>query len=794
MVVVDTSFKRMQELIKEKITIEELEEVLSNMGMELDEVDGDEIKIEITAERVDLITPEGLARAINCYRGGEYEEVKVEKGDYLHKTDSSVKEYRPFTRSFAVKGLKFNDEKIKALMWIQEKIHDTYGRKRKKVSIGVYDLNKINFPVTYSAKKPTEIKFIPLGMDVELNGLQILQKHPTGRDYADLLEGKGKFPVQIDAKGQVLSMPPIINSNDLGKIDEETHDIFVEGTGPDEEALDSIMNILATMFNDWEGKVHSVDIEDDGKKVCPNLKASEREISLRLIKNLIGIKVKTEEAVKYLQMMGYKVVDKEKITVSIPSVRTDIWHGVDIADDVARAYGYNNIKPTIPNIATIGEMLPMNIFIEDLCGFLTGLGLIEVKTFALTNHQDQYVKMNIEENDHIALGKNTEDKNLSMVRSWLMPEVIKALVANRSQELPQNVFEVGTIVVPDSEADVKARNVDKLVCLLCDDKTDFTKIKQVLDAVMGYLGIKFEVKEMEHTSFISGRVGKVVIDGKDMGLIGEIHPSVLKNWDLVVPVVGMELDLGGLFNILSNLPIKEIKPLKEVKKEKRIEKPKKTSGEFEKVDTERLFYQDPYMKEAEAKVEEINGKEVILDKTLFFSFSGGQASDNGEINGIKIEDVKKQDNKIVHVLEKEPDFKVGDTVKLKLNWERRYNLMKLHSAAHLIYYPFVKHLGKPKISGSNINEDKARIDFMYDSPLTEKIPLIEKEANEVISKRLDIETKPDKKEPEKRWWKCEQWKMPCGGTHVKNTSEIGKIKLKRKNIGKGKERIEIILK
>jgi len=550
MVIVDTSFKRLQELLKKEISLEELEQTLADMGMELDEVDGDEIKIEITAERTDLITPEGLARAIDCYREIQtYQEIEVKKGDYVHEVDPSVKEVRAHTKSFVVKNVNFSDENIKALMWIQEKIHDTYGRKRKKVAIGVYDLNKIKFPIKYLAKKPEEIKFIPLGMTQELDGLKILQRHPTGRDYAHLLEGFEKYPLQIDADNQVLSMPPIINSNDLGKIYEETKDIFVECTGPNEEALDNVMNILATMFNDWGGEIFTVTIKDGDKTgVCPSLEVNEREITLKTIKNLIGLKLNVQETAKLLEKMGYNVVEEEKdsLKVRIPSVRTDIWHEVDIADDVARAYGYNNIKLTLPNISTIGKMLPKNILIENLSNFLVGLNLIEVKTFALTNNDDQFTKMGIEEMDHITLGKNTEDKNLSMVRCWMIPEAVKALVANRNSEYPQRIFEVGTVVIPDETKDVKARNVNKLVCLLCEEKTDFTMIKQILDAVMDFLDVEYSVEETEHNSFIKGRVGKIMINGKKVGMLGEINPPILDNWDLKVPVTALELNIDEI--------------------------------------------------------------------------------------------------------------------------------------------------------------------------------------------------------------------------------------------------------
>jgi phenylalanyl-tRNA synthetase beta chain len=555
MVIVDTSFKKIKSLVNGKLSIKELEETLADMGMELDEIEDDEIKIEITAERTDLITPEGLARAINCYKEyvKGYQEIKVKNSNYVHKVDSSVLKYRPYTRSFVVKNLKFTDENIKSLMWIQEKIHDTYGRKRKKVAIGVYNLDKLNFPITYCAKKPEEIKFIPLGMTKELTGLKILQQHPTGRNYAPLLEGFDKFPLQIDAKKQVLSLPPIINSNDLGKIEKQTKNIFVECTGTDGESLDSIMNILATMFYDWGGDIYSVSIkEKEGTVICPNIKERKNKITTKLIKNLIGIDLKPKEASKLLQKMEYNVtaIKGDEITVTIPSIRTDVWHPVDIADDVARAYGYNNIKPTLPNVSTVGKMLPANILVEDICNFLVGLNLIEIKTFALTNNIDQFTKMNVDERKHISLGKNTEDKNLSMVRCWLIPEAMKSLVANRNREYPQRLFEVGIVVIPDNKVGVKAKNVEKLICLLCEDNVDFTSIKQILDSVMGFLGIKCSIKETEHSSFISGRVGEVLLGNKSLGIIGEIHPQVLDNWDLKVPVAALELDLSELFKIL----------------------------------------------------------------------------------------------------------------------------------------------------------------------------------------------------------------------------------------------------
>ena len=316
------------------------------------------------------------------------------------------------------------------------------------------------------------------------------------------------------------------------------------------------MNILATMFNDWGGHIYTVTIEDGKKRiVCPQLKSVEREISLIAIKKLIGIDVDLKKTVELLQMMEYTVVKKEKdkLVVKIPSIRTDIWHEVDIADDVARAYGYNNIKPSMPNIFTVGKMLPMNRLVENICNFLANLGLTEVKTFALTNQDDQYQKMNFDEDEpgHIALGSDTQDKNISMVRTWLLPEMLKTLVANRNKEYPQNIFEAGMVIIPDNKIDVRSRNVWKLAALLCAEKTDFTNIKQILDALVEFLGMKLETKETTELFLIPGRAADIFVNGKRLGFIGELHPQVLDNWELQVPVTAFELDLEELFTLLN---------------------------------------------------------------------------------------------------------------------------------------------------------------------------------------------------------------------------------------------------
>jgi len=214
--------------------------------------------------------------------------------------------------------------------------------------------------------------------------------------------------------------------------------------------------------------------------------------------------------------------------------------------------------------------------------------------------------------------------------------------------------------------------------------------------------------------------------------------------------------------------------------------------------TQKLFWQDPYQTQCTATITKINGNKIKLNQTIFFAFSGGQESDEGTIGSIKVVEALKQGDKeniidIEYVLEKEPGFKVGDTVEVKIDGDRRAKLRNLHSATHLLYYFFIAKVGKQKIIGSHIGAEKARIDFEYEKPIQELLPEIEKATNAFLAQNHPILRTPDEKSPDLWWWQCGEWKMPCGGTHPRTTAETGKIALKRKNIGKGKERIEIFL-
>ncbi len=208
---------------------------------------------------------------------------------------------------------------------------------------------------------------------------------------------------------------------------------------------------------------------------------------------------------------------------------------------------------------------------------------------------------------------------------------------------------------------------------------------------------------------------------------------------------------------------------------------------------EKLFRKDPYSDSCKATVTSSKDGEITLDRTIFFAFAGGQQSDSGIMGGFKVLEARVDGPEIRYKLEEGATLNEGDKIEVKIDMEKRKKIMRLHSAAHLVYGVFIKHTGITKLIGSNVTEDKSRIDFEYQTSLLEMLPPIEEETNKIIEQDAEIKTYPDENKPDRWWWECMDMKYPCGGTHLKSLGEIGKIKLKRKNIGSGKERIEITL-
>ncbi|VVB84094.1 Phenylalanine--tRNA ligase beta subunit [uncultured archaeon] len=522
---------------------EKMQNKIAMFGTPLEKFDNEEMEIEVFPNRPDLLSYHGFKRAFLAFLGKqtglkEYKLNKPEK-DYVVIIDSSVKNVRPYTACAIIRGLKFDDEKIKEIVDMQEKLHLTIGRKRKKIAIGIYPLEKIKLPITFKALEPDKIKFIPLESDREMSGLQILQKHPTGKEYAHLLAGKSKFPVFTDAENNILSMPPIINSQVTGKVTGSTADVFVECSGFDFPVLNKCLNIITTNLAEMGGKIYQMELrENKTKSITPDFSPEKMKINLKNANSLLGLELNEKEVKKLLEEMGYNY---NKESAEIPPWRVDILHEVDLIEDIAIAYGYEKFIPEIPEVTTVGEQDKKEIIKRKIAEILCGLNILEVSNYHLTSKAEQFRKMSMPEEGFIEVEESKTD--YTILRKDLTHYLLKILSENVDSEYPQKIFELGRIFNSAKEEEHLS---------LAVSPANFTDTRQIVEYLSKMMNLNFQISEPDKIPpyLIDGRTAEIKLDSKAIGFLGEIHPKILKNWKIKMPVALFEINLEEIFGEL----------------------------------------------------------------------------------------------------------------------------------------------------------------------------------------------------------------------------------------------------
>ncbi|MBM3232767.1 phenylalanine--tRNA ligase subunit beta [Candidatus Pacearchaeota archaeon] len=515
----------------------EIEDKINLFGTHVESLTDSEIEIEVLPNRPDLFSMQGYVRAISAFIGkspGLKKYTVSSSGEKLIVKKPLPKNW-VYAYACIVKGVKFDNERIKEVIQIQEKLGATLLRNRKKGGIGLYPLDKISFPITFKGMNPDEIMFRPLEYPEIITGRQVLARHPTGREYAHLVSDWDVFPVFVDSKGVIMSMPPIINAHEVGKIDENTKNVFVECTGTDPNVIKKALIILLTALAEMGGKIHSIECtqQDGEKESFPDLSPEKMKLSLDNANKLIGLDLKENEVERFLAKMGH---DYKKGTVSVAPWRTDVLHEVDLIEDIAIAYGYDKIQPEIPKVSTIGGESRASQIKSKIAEALIGLGFLEISSYHLVKEDE--IKRNkglekIEVED-----SKTEYKYL---RPSLLVPALRIFSENKDNEYPQKIFEIGTVFLKDNKIETGIGESSHLI--VASSPANFTELKQVLEYLFRSFGIKCSLKESVKDGFIEGRVGEVISNGKSIGVIGEMHPETLREWGIKMPIAFLEINL-----------------------------------------------------------------------------------------------------------------------------------------------------------------------------------------------------------------------------------------------------------
>jgi phenylalanyl-tRNA synthetase beta chain len=517
---------------------------LGELGVEVETDGPEEIVVDITPNRPDRLSQAGFTRSVAAYLGTAPGLKRYETTPSKLKVivDESVRDVRPYTACAVVRNLKLDEERLKEIIDMQEKLHITFCRKRKRAAIGVYPMEAISGKITYKALDADNVRFRPLESDREMSGKEILEKHPKGREYAHLLNGLAKYPLFVDAKGSVLSMPPIINSHETGKITMETTEMFLESSGSDFRICHEIMQMMCAALADMGATIHTVEIVYGRKSEhTPDMAPKRQEFYGYYVNRRLGTDVRKEQFAPLLARMGLGFEEgrtKETYYALIPPYRVDFLHQIDVVEDIAIAYGYNNIRAELPKLATVGLEANETKFARIVRHVLAGHGLLEAKNYHLLSGAYQ---RSLGAQDIVTL-RSSVSEEYDALRADLLGGLLLALSRNKTHEYPQRLFEIGSVFAPGKEGVLEEQH---LAIVLAGD-ADYTRARQLVDALFAALGLEGSYSPDPDGRFMAGRCARLVVEGVSAGVVGEVAPQHLETAQLAVPVAACELDLGAL--------------------------------------------------------------------------------------------------------------------------------------------------------------------------------------------------------------------------------------------------------
>ncbi len=514
-----------------------------------------EVKVELNdTNRPDTWTPEGIARQLKgCWGEGypSYDFLTQDPIGEVH-VDPKLETIRPYIGAFVAKGPAVDDSMLRSLIQTQEKLSDTFGRKRKDIAAGIYKLNLVKLPVSYGVIAPDAEGFVPLGETKTMTPKEILENHPKGQEYAVCLKDFSQYPILKGDDGRVLSMPPIINSADLGAVEVGDSELFVEFTGTSLEVMNVAVSVMAADMADRGFTISRVETVYPyetpwGSKVrFPHHPKCQVSSTLAEINKSLGIELSIAEAKDLLERYGLTVEQEgDTMNVIAPFYRNDLLHPMDVVEDVAICRGYDSFPRIMPSDFTVGRLSDVELSSGRFRERMVGLGFQELSTPVLTHGNNLTEKMTRDGADLVEI-LNPMSENYGVVRNSLLPTLLEVEERSHRSAFPHRTFECGEIArkAPDNVMGTETRRF--LSALVTHAEAGFAEVHAQLDSLLTGLGYSYRLEAKDLDGYLGGRSGEVFVNEQKIGSIGEIHPQVLEHWGVKFPSAGFELDIECL--------------------------------------------------------------------------------------------------------------------------------------------------------------------------------------------------------------------------------------------------------
>lgn len=546
MPVVELSYSRLQKLIG-KVSKKQISDSLPFLGLDIESEDKDLVRVEYSPNRPDYSTDFGIALGLQGLLGIKTGSIKLnvkKSNKYPIFVKSNVSRIRPFVTGIIAKNGKIDDKTIKQLMTMQEDLHFGIGRKRKKSSIGIHDLDKISFPLVYTTTNRNH-KFIPLNSEKELDVSEILDTTDVGKDYGSLLGQSSQVPIILDKEQNTVSFPPIINAA-VTTVTTKSKNLFVEVTGLNKDDAEDMLSVVAIVLQSAGFTLESVKITG-AKNSSPKLECRKMTVNSSLINQILGLNLSLSKIISSLKKSRLDASSKGKnIICTIPAYRFDIFGPMDLVEEVALGYGIQNLEPTISPSQTIGKTNSVSLKLKSLDQTMIGLGYLEALNSSLTSKRVLY-DMTDRDSTKLLSVLDSKSKEHTILRDSILPGLLENLSRNIHESYPQKMFETGTVFATENPISEKIN----FSAISAHKDANFTEIKSIIQTTLNIgFGTKVETKTAADPIFEEGHCASIILDGMPIGIIGKIDSKIIENYKIRVPVVGFEISLSD--SILKN--------------------------------------------------------------------------------------------------------------------------------------------------------------------------------------------------------------------------------------------------
>ncbi len=535
-----------------------LDDILFASKAEIEAREGDDLTLSVTPDRLDLLSEAGLSLHIagvtDAALGLPHVKVVPSPPSRRIEVDPMVDSIRPFISAVVLHAPEpsagLDDGTLAEAIRFQELLHATIGRDRRAASLGIYPLDRLNFPLRYSLEPLAGVRFVPLDGGDEVAGEEFFGGHPMAIRYGAMGRVEDRCLALRDADGTVLSLPPVLNGRTAGEARVGDRALVLETTGTRERAVQEAIRLLLVVFTTRGWSVAPVAIQRGGTVGSDGTEVYRpRSVSLpsAVLRAVTGETLTTDEVERRLARARLSARPHPRgWLVDVPPWRPDLLAPIDLVEDVVLIAGVRPEDGILMPSRTRGRRLAETRFRRRVRSLLVGLGYAEPHTPLLVSAETAERAGAL---SALRL-RNPVSAEFSVLRDRMLLSHLDVLRRNTRLAYPQRFAEVGPVIVRSAHSESGGETRYHASAVIAADTAGFADAASWVDYLLRTVDVIAVREPMESSALIAGRSARARVAGESVAEIGEIHPRVLEGLGVPVPVAWAEVDLTGLWALV----------------------------------------------------------------------------------------------------------------------------------------------------------------------------------------------------------------------------------------------------